>query len=92
MPSVGFEPAIPANQLSQVYVIDRAATTIDLQIKVQYNTKREINNVTYINVMIVLCLSNLLYILDKPLIRFVFQVTQKDLRSSLMMAGYCQNM
>jgi hypothetical protein len=25
-------------------------------------------------------------------IRFVFQVTQKDLRSSLMMAGYCRNM
>jgi hypothetical protein len=29
---------------------------------------------------------------DIPPIRFVFQVTQKDLRSSLMMAGYCQNM
>jgi hypothetical protein len=29
---------------------------------------------------------------DTPPIRFVFQVTQKDLRSSLMMAGYCQNM
>jgi hypothetical protein len=27
-----------------------------------------------------------------PPIRFVFQVTQKDLRSSLMMAGCCQNM
>jgi hypothetical protein len=27
-----------------------------------------------------------------PPIRFVFQVTQKDKRSSLMMAGYCQNM
>jgi hypothetical protein len=27
-----------------------------------------------------------------PPIRFVFQVTQKDLRSSLMMAGYCRNM
>jgi hypothetical protein len=25
-------------------------------------------------------------------IQFVFQVTQKDLRSSLMMAGYCRNM
>jgi hypothetical protein len=25
-------------------------------------------------------------------ILFVFQVTQKDPRSSLMMAGYCQNM
>jgi hypothetical protein len=33
------------------------------------------------------------YILyDIPPIRFVFQVTQKDLRSSLMMAGYCRNM
>jgi hypothetical protein len=29
---------------------------------------------------------------DKPPIWFVFQVTQKYLRSSLMMAGYCQNM
>jgi hypothetical protein len=29
---------------------------------------------------------------DIPPIRFVFQVTQKDLRSSLMMAGYCRNM
>jgi hypothetical protein len=28
---------------------------------------------------------------DIPPIRFVFQVTQKDLRSSLMMAGYCRN-
>jgi hypothetical protein len=27
-----------------------------------------------------------------PPIQFVFQVTQKDLRSSLMMAGYCRNM
>jgi hypothetical protein len=27
-----------------------------------------------------------------PPIRFVFQVTQKDTRSSLMMAGYCRNM
>jgi hypothetical protein len=33
------------------------------------------------------------YILyDIPPIRFAFQVTQKDLRSSLMMAGYCRNM
>jgi hypothetical protein len=29
---------------------------------------------------------------DKPPIRFVFQVTQKDLRSSPMMAGYFPNM
>jgi hypothetical protein len=29
---------------------------------------------------------------DIPPIRFVFQVTQKDVRSSLMMAGYCRNM
>jgi hypothetical protein len=29
---------------------------------------------------------------DIPPIRFVFQVTQKDLRSSLMMADYCRNM
>jgi hypothetical protein len=29
---------------------------------------------------------------DIPHIRFVFQVTQKDLRSSLMMANYCRNM
>jgi hypothetical protein len=29
---------------------------------------------------------------DKPLIRIVFHVTQKDRRSSLMMAGYCRNM
>jgi hypothetical protein len=29
---------------------------------------------------------------DIPPIRFVFQVTKKDLRSSLMMAGYCRNM
>jgi hypothetical protein len=29
---------------------------------------------------------------DIPLSRFVFQVTQKDLGSSLMMAGYCRNM
>jgi hypothetical protein len=29
---------------------------------------------------------------DIPPIRFVFQVTQKDIRSSLMMAGYCRNM
>jgi hypothetical protein len=29
---------------------------------------------------------------DIPPILFVFQVTQKDLRSSLMMAGYCRNM
>jgi hypothetical protein len=29
---------------------------------------------------------------DTPPIQFVFQVTQKDLRSSLMMAGYCRNM
>jgi hypothetical protein len=28
---------------------------------------------------------------DIPYIRFVFQVTQEDLRSFLMMAGYCQN-
>jgi hypothetical protein len=27
-----------------------------------------------------------------PPIRFVFQVTQRDLRSSMMMAGYCRNM
>jgi hypothetical protein len=27
-----------------------------------------------------------------PPIRFVFQVTQRDLRSSLMMAGYYRNM
>jgi hypothetical protein len=27
-----------------------------------------------------------------PPIRFVFEVTQKDLRSSLMMEGYCRNM
>jgi hypothetical protein len=32
------------------------------------------------------------YILDIPPIRFVFQVTQEDLISSLMMTGYCQNM
>jgi hypothetical protein len=29
---------------------------------------------------------------DTPPIRFVFQVTQEDLRNSLMMAGYCRNM
>jgi hypothetical protein len=29
---------------------------------------------------------------DIPPIRFVFQVTQKDQRSSLMIAGYCRNM
>jgi uridine kinase len=29
---------------------------------------------------------------DVSPIRFVFQVTQKDLRSSLMMADYCRNM
>jgi hypothetical protein len=29
---------------------------------------------------------------DIPPIRFVFQVTQKALRSSLMVAGYCRNM
>jgi hypothetical protein len=29
---------------------------------------------------------------DIPSIRCVFQVTQKDLRSSLMMTGYCRNM
>jgi hypothetical protein len=29
---------------------------------------------------------------DTPPIRFVFQVTQKVLRNSLMMAGYCRNM
>jgi hypothetical protein len=29
---------------------------------------------------------------DIPPIRFVFRVSQKDLRSSLMMAGYCRNM
>jgi hypothetical protein len=29
---------------------------------------------------------------DIPPIRFVFQVTQEDLRNSLMMAGYCRNM
>jgi hypothetical protein len=29
---------------------------------------------------------------DIPHIRFVFQAIQKDLRSSLMMAGYCRNM
>jgi hypothetical protein len=29
---------------------------------------------------------------DIPPIRFVFQVTQKGLRSSLVMAGYCRNM
>jgi hypothetical protein len=30
--------------------------------------------------------------LNIPPIRFVSQVTQKELRSSLMMAGYCRNM
>jgi hypothetical protein len=29
---------------------------------------------------------------DIPPIRFIFQVTKKDLRSSLMMAGYSRNM
>jgi hypothetical protein len=29
---------------------------------------------------------------DAPPIPFVFQVTQKDLRRSLMMVGYCRNM
>jgi hypothetical protein len=29
---------------------------------------------------------------DIPPIRFVFKVTQKNLRSSLMVAGYCRNM
>jgi hypothetical protein len=29
---------------------------------------------------------------DIPPSQFVYQVTQKDLRSSLMMAGYCRNM
>jgi hypothetical protein len=29
---------------------------------------------------------------DIPSIRFAFQVTQKDISSSLMMAGYCRNM
>jgi hypothetical protein len=29
---------------------------------------------------------------DIPPFLFVFQVTQKDIRSSLMMAGYCRNM
>jgi hypothetical protein len=29
---------------------------------------------------------------DIPPFGFVFQVTKKDLRSSLMMAGYCRNM
>jgi hypothetical protein len=29
---------------------------------------------------------------DIPPIRIVFHVTQKGLRSSLMMAGYCRNM
>jgi hypothetical protein len=29
---------------------------------------------------------------DIPPMRFVFQVTQKDLRSFLMMAGYCRDM
>jgi hypothetical protein len=29
---------------------------------------------------------------DIPPIRFVFQVTQKEIRSSLLMAGYCRNM
>jgi hypothetical protein len=29
---------------------------------------------------------------DIPPIIFVFQVTQRDIRSSLMMAGYCRNM
>jgi hypothetical protein len=29
---------------------------------------------------------------DIPLIRFLFQVTEKDLKSSQMMAGYCRNM
>jgi hypothetical protein len=33
----------------------------------------------------------LLHILDIPPIRFVFQVTQEDLISSLIMAGYCRN-
>jgi hypothetical protein len=28
---------------------------------------------------------------DIPPIRFVFRITQKDLRSSLRMAGYCRN-
>jgi hypothetical protein len=32
------------------------------------------------------------YILDIPPIQFVFQITQKFLRGSLMMAGCCQNM
>jgi hypothetical protein len=29
---------------------------------------------------------------DIPHIRFVFQITQEDLISSLMIAGYCRNM
>jgi hypothetical protein len=33
-----------------------------------------------------------LILLDTPPIRFVFHVTQKDLRSYLMMAGYYRNM
>jgi hypothetical protein len=33
----------------------------------------------------------LLYILDIPPIRYVFQVTQMDPRSSLVMADYCRN-
>jgi hypothetical protein len=33
-----------------------------------------------------------LYILDIPFFRFVIQVIQEDLISSLMMEGYCRNM
>jgi hypothetical protein len=37
-------------------------------------------------------LSVIYTILDIPPIRFIFKVTQKDLRSSLMMVGYWRNM
>jgi hypothetical protein len=42
--------------------------------------------------MLYILILYLLYILDIPPIRFVFQVTQEDLTSSLMMAAYCRNM
>jgi hypothetical protein len=42
--------------------------------------------------MLYILIVYLLYILDTILIRFVFQVTQEDQISSLMMAGYCRNM
>jgi hypothetical protein len=37
-------------------------------------------------------LSAYAHVYDIPPIIFVFQVTQNDLRSYLMMAGYCRNM